>query len=565
MHTGNPDYYRLFFRCCLWAVLLIWLAVVTLVLFADQERIFAVLAHHYGLENTNILKKKLLSSQRLLQIKYSLGISFPLLCLICFFLNRKYNLLKSSVKRVGEEAKLFVKNVIKEISSLKRWQKQLLVVVGVLYTGFITYTTLRYHLQVDEVFSYVYFVSKGIGVISAYYPGPNNHIFYLQLSYLVSLITNNTLLIMRIPSLLAGLLMVVGTFLWLKKETGFLPGLLGTLLLAFSSPFIFYASHGRGYILLILFVLLALYFSTRIHQGLFYRLCFVLSCVFGFYTIPVFLYPYLVIAVWQIIFLKKTALFPFVKTHVLITALVLFLYAPVIILNGFEALTGNTWVAPMSFSMFLVSFMEWIKSLSHFLFSEGILSILLPLLLLASLILLLRKREIKWSSLLLVLVIIVPICIGIQRVLPFPRVMLFMLVFAALLFALLVKQVQEKYDKVLIIPFFILFLVMFNSLSEHLGKLSRGSEYYSELDKVTSDLFQASPEKILSMEDTYHVYLRYKFLKNSNHCSIDYQIVNSGYDYVVLPIETLWPSGLDFSLYKEDGRNTYVKIYKKKY
>src|SRR5690606_38942806 len=138
------------------------------------------------------------------------------------------------------------------------------------------------------------FVSKGFPVIATYYPAPNNHILSNLLSCIVQIFTDNTLLIMRLPSFIFSMVLGVVLFLFYRKHFSYFTAITAYLFYSLSFEINFYAVQGRGYLLLTLcsFLLMITCFKFTSTQKRAYLLAFIFISIAGFYTIPTFLYPF---------------------------------------------------------------------------------------------------------------------------------------------------------------------------------------------------------------------------------------------------------------------------------
>ncbi|HEY8401797.1 MAG TPA: glycosyltransferase family 39 protein, partial [Cytophagaceae bacterium] len=171
------------------------------------------------------------------------------------------------------------------------------------------YYIAQFPLTEDEVFSYVYLVEKGLGVSAVYYPGPNNHILYSLSCVFIDIFVDNPRWIMRLPALLASLCLPLLFFYFAAKLTDRGVAFLASALSLFSAHILHYSFHGRGYIYIILFTVIAL-FSVILYLKARQNRWLVLSgvsSVLGFYTIPIFLYPFVSVYFYLfiVVLLKK--------------------------------------------------------------------------------------------------------------------------------------------------------------------------------------------------------------------------------------------------------------------
>jgi hypothetical protein len=234
------------------------------------------------------------------------------------------------------------------------------------------YFVFRFPFHVDERFTYLYFVHKGLAVSMAYYPGPNNHILFTLICNLFDTFIDNPLLVMKLPALLIGLVLLFAFWFIVSKYLNYLLAIATTALFAFAEPVFYYSLQGRGYALLMLFVLLASHAVIKIANAktysFSYHFWFWLSCTLGFYTIPIFLYPFLSLILFAsscLLIRRKHHLFNYLLfTSVGVVVIVSILYLPVIIFNGWKALAGNTWVTPAPWPEFVFTFPQHIQQLA---------------------------------------------------------------------------------------------------------------------------------------------------------------------------------------------------------
>jgi hypothetical protein len=219
----------------------------------------------------------------------------------------------------------------------------------------------RFPFHVDERFTYLYFVDKGIAVSMAYYPGPNNHILYTLICNLFNIFITDPVLVMKLPALLIGLGLSVIFWIVVSRYFTYPVALLATALFSFAEPVFYYSMQGRGYALLMLFVLLATHSAIQINRCnkhcFLYFLWFWLGCTLGFYTIPVFLYPFVSLLIFiglHLLVQREYRTFKrLLLTTVAVSLSVAILYLPVIVFNGWDALAGNSWVSPMPWKEYL--------------------------------------------------------------------------------------------------------------------------------------------------------------------------------------------------------------------
>jgi hypothetical protein len=203
----------------------------------------------------------------------------------------------------------------------------------------------------DEAFSYFSFVRKSPELIMTFYSDVNNHVFNNLLTYPFTFLFEDPLWVMRVPVLLTSFLIFVLVFFFCLRHYNFQTALLGLILTGFPFSTSFYSVIGRGYILLSFFTLLA-FFSfiklTEQRNSLFYFVLLIASSILGAYTIPLFVLPFLAVSSYGLFISLKEKDYAFAKKIILggviVGAGVLYLYAPLIIVSGFDTLVSNKFI-----------------------------------------------------------------------------------------------------------------------------------------------------------------------------------------------------------------------------
>ena len=264
----------------------------------------------------------------------------------------------------------------------------------------------------DEAATFIYYASRPLSVVMTIYGSPNNHILHSVLMHLSYLAFGSAAWALRLPAFLAGVAIVPLTYnvapalsrRGRAESPSHVRGRLIATALAASAPVLIdYSTDARGYTLLCCFVLICVIAIARDLPWL-----FALSAALGFYTVPVMLYPFLMLVVWG----RRKTILP-AAVAVLIAAA---LYAPALIVSGFGAITSNPYVRPLPFSEFVRDLLPYLATVRAHLF-VGIP--LVVQILIASGFLIAVWRQPIWLGFAIVIV-----TIAVQRVLPFPRVWL---------------------------------------------------------------------------------------------------------------------------------------------
>ncbi len=178
----------------------------------------------------------------------------------------------------------------------------LTLLAAVLRLAFLE-TPVRY----DEAYSFLVFAQQPVKFILTDYHVPNNHIFHTLLMRAAYLTLGSELWSLRLPVFLAGVLLVPATFLVAfqvfnagSRRVRSLTALFAAALVAASTTLIEFSTNARGYMWVCLLTMvslgLALYLCERPNRMAWTLL--VVSMALGFFTIPIFLYPFGMIMLW---------------------------------------------------------------------------------------------------------------------------------------------------------------------------------------------------------------------------------------------------------------------------
>jgi hypothetical protein len=412
------------------SVLFILIGAVMLTCFYDYNGFTSVIVRFFNSEDKLAqFRSAFLTVQKFNLLRAFLLILTLLFAAMTFFV--KKSLIIFLMDGIRNDFKQVLQNVMYEIRKLSSAEKSIALLVLFFIAAVRIYYFIKFPVFVDEAFSYVHFASKGFLTSAFYYPGPNNHIFYSELCVVTDLIFNDPAWVMRMPSMLAGLALTAFIFLTLKKHIGFQVAMLSAIIFSLAEQTNFYSTQGRGYILFTLFVFLAAYSLMKVlfERRKFYLLLFIVSSVLGFYTLSVFLYPFVSMFLWSLFIIwrsrDRVMLIKVLAMYSLISILVLILYLPVFLLNPSEVIFGNVWVS--SQDDFYSRFPDYLIRLNDFWWG-GRLGTLLSLGAIIGLIRMSLKQSSRWVLSAVVLLLFVPlIMMAIQKVLPFARVWLYYL------------------------------------------------------------------------------------------------------------------------------------------
>ena len=323
----------------------------------SQEEII----RQYLLENPNIYKPLVFKKFYFTPDAYKQSLIFvSIATLLCFLLNIFYwryrTYLQCLYQEVLELCFYHIYQIRSLLFGLSVKQKAIVTFTLLSILGHQVYMYKHIFVAMDEAFSWLFFASQGVFVTVSNYPVPNNHVFYNLCSIFWSNFVGDQILAMRLTSILAfwGLLLLI--FYYFLKTTNFPTALFALMLIGLGFSQAVFAVQGRGYMLVALCFLVALWslqaYLQNYHKG--YLIVFMKACFVGFWTIPVFLYvflsfyAYLLFVVWR----KKKQRKLFIDwfgVGVLIGALVYLCYCPILMYSGFSALAGNENVSPKTY------------------------------------------------------------------------------------------------------------------------------------------------------------------------------------------------------------------------
>jgi hypothetical protein len=210
----------------------------------------------------------------------------------------------------------------------------------------------------DEAFTYTYYASRPWHVVLSDYSYPNNHILHTLLVKLSTGLFGIGRIALRLPALLAGVLVMPLFYLFVRAVFNRYIALMALALVAASGGLVEYSALGRGYsitwLLLVVGLLLGRHFVRRT-DPMAALLLGVVSAL-GLWTIPTMLYSVALLYLWvlfQVLFDEdrdRPRLFRLMLLSMGAGAVLsLVLYLPVLIVHGpgqlvyHETMLSNSW------------------------------------------------------------------------------------------------------------------------------------------------------------------------------------------------------------------------------
>jgi hypothetical protein len=291
----------------------------------------------------------------------------------------------------------------------------------------------------DEAYTFIAFASRSLRVVISDYHLPNNHVFHTLLVYLAYHLLGNQPWIIRLPALVAGVLVVPATYWVGNRFYNRNTAIISAGLVASASSFIDYSTNARGYSLLSLFALLILALGVHVKEknNLLAWILIVCLSALGFYTNPTMLYPFGILMTWLLVsaLLKDISqvydsrfIYYLLASGICVALLTILFYAPIVVYSGPDSLVGNTVVAPLSWEDFQQSI--WVRAQNTWEdWTAGVPLFITMLLVIGTIISLVFHRRLSPHRLPLQIaaVIWIAITLILQRVAPWPRIWLFLL------------------------------------------------------------------------------------------------------------------------------------------
>lgn len=257
-----------------------------------------------------------------------------------------------------------VKDVLTRIRSRASSEELLALGTIAVVAVLLRLVGLAQGMRIDERLTYQYFVSQSWTTAVWDYSMVNNHIFHTVLAKVAVTVFGPWLWALRMPALIAGVLVVPASYIAVRSLYGARAALLAAALVATCAETVMFSANARGYSLMTLAFLLLIIVGVRLQRSPSRGLwaLFAVVAALGLWTIPAALYPVGAVSIWLGISLLQRRAFgdvrAFLMAMVLAAILTLALYAPVLEHTGLAALTRNEVVAPSPWPVFFAD-MSW--------------------------------------------------------------------------------------------------------------------------------------------------------------------------------------------------------------
>jgi hypothetical protein len=220
-------------------------------------------------------------------------------------------------------------------------------------------------MRLDEARTFLDYVIRPLPDAISNYNIPNNHLFHTLLAWMSTRLFGDAEWAVRLPAFLAGVLSVGVTYAVARALADEGAALIASALAAVLPGLVLYATNARGYSMVTLAFVTLIVLANRIasEETAARWLAFGAVVVLGFATVPAMLYPAGAVSLWLFVERARrhgpsSALrFAPRLAGVLAGAVALaaLAYLPAIERFGLEAITGNKFVTPYPWPLFVDS------------------------------------------------------------------------------------------------------------------------------------------------------------------------------------------------------------------
>ena len=440
--------------------------------------------------------------------------------------------------------------------------KQRIYLIFIIPVALILFLIFYLPPTYDEAFTFVNFIDRGIIISMAYYPSPNNHVFYSVIGSFFNFFNFKSIIPFRIISgffFLASLITIFKIFL---KDSLNLKNYYYILISVFplSFVYIYSSSLARGYSLLIFLTLINIYLIQKILKSKNdeYLKTFSLFTSLAFYTIPSYFYCHTIFCI-IIFFFKKNSFKYLIKSNTIILLITLILFFPIIIFQGYDFIFNTNLLQRINYNQFFF----YITSLKEILEQEifGISILIILILLIISLYFSIKIKKLKEFLALLFIIIFTLFLPYLTKTIPPGRTFHLVYMLTLIMIFLPTKIITKKINKKnLIILCFLIQTILSINILRHIPveKYSINAEEYSK--KIlghNKSYFLCS-----NLYDPLLIYFKNKYQVRVNKIDLsknifcDVQKV-TGYDWVIIDKKR------DESIIKPDFSSILWNFYKK--
>jgi hypothetical protein len=218
-------------------------------------------------------------------------------------------------------------------------------------------------MREDESWTYTYYASRSLMEGLSNYSLPNNHFLHTLLVHLSTGVFGGAPWAIRLPALVAGILLIPATFWLARSVVGGPAALIAAAAVAASAPLTLYSTNARGYTLTELLAMTSLIMVWSLSTDWDARdrwVALATSIALGMWVTPTMLFPACGALAWLVWISPRLSNGDrarwrgFVAASALLSAsLTLMFYSPPLVRNGWRPLVSNPLVPPQPLGVLL--------------------------------------------------------------------------------------------------------------------------------------------------------------------------------------------------------------------
>lgn len=349
-----------------------------------------------------------------------------------FFYRAKLEILLATVFSSFKEIFQQLKGIFKRQISGKNLKYTIGLSAILLFSILVRIQFIHSPIRYDEGFTYYYYSKKPFFLLLSYYDYPNNHIFHTFLVKISTLLFGDSVISLRLTAFVFGIFLIPLVYIYTGKYFQKNAAILAAAFTSVSSILICYSVNARGYTLnyCAFIVLLVLAESLRKRNNLFLWGLFICIQIIGIYTIPTMIYASLIVYLYlmlSFVFVKveksPVSIKQIILSIIVIGITSVLLYLPVYLLMGGKAIVANNVVQSQSYEFVFSNLLQSLRDM-YKMFTVDIpiiIQLFLFIGIIISIVIFKQCRYLFYSIILLLLFVFF-----VQRVVPFPRVFVFL-------------------------------------------------------------------------------------------------------------------------------------------
>ncbi len=411
------------------------------------------------------IKSIYLTQAKFSAIRYALIFISGMLIFLSYFLWIRTDFIILKLKTVStffsSQFRSF-KNGLQSMTTLNKISLFLIVFGFALWNLFNLITR---PISCDETGTHILYSSQNL-LLSLTRYSANNHPLNSIFMTVSNFLPFETKIALRIPNYIFGLVNILLLFALVRSVYVVPVAVFAACLYGFAYPVMIYGFQARGYELVLLFTMLSLFSAIKIilYRQKYYWLIFTAASVLGFYSVLSFLYAYIPIVAFIFLYsvIKKEY---FVVKQLILSGLVtllfsILLYTPFFAFSGFSTVFNNEFVKSKPLTEVFQLFPSHCQATLNFLFGtggarrgvenySGNSGIFVFLGLIAaftfSFFKLKEKKHLLVSLLVLIFIVLSPMLLFIQRVIPYERTWIHLLPIIILLVSGILSFIHRSY------------------------------------------------------------------------------------------------------------------------